>query len=535
MIVPRYYQQEAVDALWSYFTDHGGNPVVAMPTGTGKSLVIAMFIRAALKAWRRQRILVLTHVKELIEQDYAKLLELWPTAPAGIYSAGLARREVCDVTFAGISSVAKKPELFSPVDLVLVDECHLVSAKEDTSYRHFIKLLKADNPALKVVGFSATPFRLGQGRITDGGLFTDIAYDMTGVEPWNRLVAEGYLAPLIPKRTGTGFDLSEVSIQRGDYNLAELNQAVDREEITRQALTEMLACAGDREHWLIFAAGVEHSDHVAAMLAKEFGVPAASIHSKLGGTERDQRIADFKAGRVRAAVNNNVLTTGFDFPAIDLIGMLRPTTSPGLWVQMLGRGSRPAPGKTDCLVLDFAGNTKRLGPVNDPVIPKARGKGPKGEAPVKICPACDCYNHTRATHCVACGAEFTAKNNLAANADTRALVVGDLPEVDEFAVDAVFYAAHHKAGAPPSLKVTYRCGLRQFSEWVCLEHTQAQFARHKARQWWRQRSGGAEPPETVADAMRELTALAKPTAIRVWHNRKHPQVMAAAFEGTFPE
>jgi DNA repair protein RadD len=530
MIVPRYYQTEAVDALFSYFEGKDGNPVIAMPTGTGKSLVIALFIKAALSAYRQQRILVLTHVKELIEQNCRKLFELWPTAPAGIYSAGLDRREVCDVTFAGIASVAKKPELFGRVDLVLVDECHLVSAKEDTNYRHFIKLLKADNPLLKVVGLSATPFRLGQGRITDGGLFTDVAYDLTGVEPWNRLVAEGYLAPLFPKRTGTGFDLSEVSIQRGDYNLRELNLAVDREEVTRQALAEMVECSEGRDHWLIFAAGVEHSDHVATMLTEEFDVPAVSIHSKLGDSVRDHRITEFKAGRVRAAVNNNVLTTGFDFPAIDLIGMLRPTTSPGLWVQMLGRGSRPAPGKTDCLVMDFAGNTKRLGPINDPTIPKARGKGPKGEAPVKICPVCDCYNHTRATHCIACGAEFTAKTNLTAVADTRALVVGDLPEVDSFEVTAVHYAVHTKAGSPPSLKVTYLCGLRRFNEWVCLEHVHAPLARHKARQWWRERTGNAEPPDTVAEAMQHLTTLAKPAEIRVWHNRKHPQVMGAVFK-----
>lgn len=528
VLSPRWYQEEARDAVWSYFADGGtGNPVVALPTGTGKSVVIADLLKQILTHYPDQRVIKLTHVKELIQQNANKILEHWPLAPLGIYSAGLGRREHHHkITFAGIASVARKPELFGSIDLVFIDECHLLGPKDGTLYQQFIAGLKAANPDLKVIGFTATPYRLGQGLITDGGLFTDVCYDLTTFDGFNRLIAEGYLCPLVPKRPTSGeLDVSAVKTTGGDFNQHDLQLAVDRDAITDRAIEEMLSQGQSRAHWLVFASGVEHSDHIAEALNAR-GVTAVSIHSKMGDEARDAAIRDWKSGRVVAAVNNNVLTTGIDFPQIDLIACLRPTKSPGLWVQMLGRGTRPYEGKENCLVLDFAGNTARLGPINDPVLPRKKGAKGGGEAPVKCCPVCGTWNHTRASHCISCGAEFTVAVKIQDTASELDILAGEAPKTVTFKVDHVEYEKHQpRDGRPPSLRVLYHCGLRRFSEFVSLENAYG-LVKHKARDWWRERAG-EEPPDTVDEAItpRRQQSLATPTHIKVWINKKYPEIL----------
>lgn len=521
----RYYQAAAIEAVYQYFRSKTGNPILALPTGTGKSVIVAGFIEGVFSAFQGQRILIATHVKELIEQNHEKLLTLWPTAPAGIYSASVGRKDIAPITFVGIQSVSKRASEFGKVDLILVDECHTVSDSSNTQYRLFIEALKVINPQLKVIGLTATPYRLGQGMLTDGGIFHDICYDLTERHAFNRLIAEGYLAPLISKQTAIQLDVSTVAKSGGEYVQKELQAAVDKAPITAAALEEALALGHDRNHWLVFAAGVEHAQHISDML-NLMGVPSAVVTGDLPKLERERILREYKAGKYRAVVNNNVLTTGFDFPGIDMIVMLRPTSSPGLWVQMLGRGTRPHESKKNCLVLDFAGNTRRLGPINDPVIPRKRGKGGGGVAPVRLCPECSTYSHASARVCEQCGYEFPKSIKIEAMASYQSVLADDLPEIVEFDVTSVTYQRHEKAGKPPSLRATYLCGLRRFEEWVCLEHPG--YAGVKARAWWEER-GTTPCPASVTDALTRLHELHAPTKIRVWINTKHPEIMGYDF------
>lgn len=530
----RYYQSEAIEAIYAYFSKMEGNPLVALPTGTGKSIVIGEFVRGVMQAFPGQRIMMLTHVKELIVQNLNKLLELWPTAPAGVYSAGVGRKDShLPITFAGIASVARVASTFQHIDLVLIDEAHLVSNEQDTLYRKFLADLKAINPNIKVIGFTATTYRTGLGSLTNGGLFTDICYDLTTMEAFNRLVAEGFMAPLIPKRTAMEYDTSGVKIRGGEFAQQDLQEAVDKEALTYAACAETVQLGHDRKHWLIFAAGIAHAEHVASAL-ESMGIPTVVIHSKMGEDARDAAIADFKAGKYRAAVNNNVLTTGFDFPAIDLIAVLRPSKSTGLWVQMLGRGTRPSPetGKTNCLVLDFAGNTRRLGPINDPVIPKAKGEKADGMAPVRICEACGTYNHASARSCIACGTEFPRELRIKQTAYSDALMRESpnggpaMPVVSTFDVDRLTYAEHVRPGKPPAIVVHYYCGLRRFKEYICLEHPG--YASKKSREWWRARSPN-NPPETTLEALGRLGELSTPARIRVWVNTAYPEIKGVEY------
>jgi DNA repair protein RadD len=520
----RWYQIEAINSIYKYFEHNTGNPVIAMPTGTGKSHVISGFVESVLRQWPYQRILISTHVKELIQQDYNKLIDAWPLAPAGIYSAGLGQKDThFPITFGGIASIVRNVEAFGHIDLFIVDEGHLVSDNDSSMYQQVIAKLRARNPKLKVICLSATIFRLGMGLLTQGKIFTDICYDLTGVEPFNRLIAEGYLVPLIPKRTKTTLDVSNVGLQQGEYNQAQLQRAVDKEEVTYAALKESMEIAHDRKSWLCFATGIDHTEHVARML-NALGISATFVHSKIAADERDKRIKLFKDGLVRAMVNNNILTTGFDYPGIDYIMVLRPTLSPVLWVQMLGRGTRPKPGfKDNCLVGDFAGNTRRLGPINDPRIPNPKDKT-KGVAPIKVCEVCGTYNHISVRYCVGCGTEFNFAVKIEGSAATDALIKADLPVVETFDVHHVVYNRHLKEGSFPVIQVQYHVHGRKkpIVEWVCLEHSGV--IGKKARDWWRKRHF-SEPPETTDAALQLQSQLRLPKRIRVHTNLKYPEVL----------
>jgi DNA repair protein RadD len=559
MIQERWYQDEAVTSIWDYFKEGGqGNPVVAMPTGTGKSVVIARFLHSVFNAFPNQKIIVLTHVKELIQQNYEKLLAVWPFAPAGIYSAGLNSREHGKaITFAGIQSVWRRPEVFGRVDLVLVDEVHLVPLENLAMYQAFITALRTVNPHLKLIGFTATPWRLGQGRIIDPverkgeliePLFTDICYDLTSTEAFNRLIAEGYLLPLRPKRTKAVLEADGIHMRGGEFIESELQDFVDaHDELTWAALNEAreVAMAEQRHCWLVFATGIRHANVIGQML-EQLNVTNCVIHSKSGN--RDQDMVRWKGGHTTAAVNNNVLTTGVDNPLIDLIVMLRQTASTVLWVQMLGRGTRPlyapgfdlselggrlaaigASGKRDCRVLDYAGNTRRLGPINDPVIPRRKGQG-GGDAPVKCCDRCDEWVHASVRLCPYCGYEFPFETKLKSEASSQELVRGDDPIVEVFRVDHVTAVEHNKIGKPPSLKLSYYSGLRSiFTDYLLVEH--GGYMTNKARKLWSE-MGGGELPATTAEALRQINQLRMPTHLRVWVNKQYPDILARCYDGT---
>lgn len=550
----RDYQLYGVSAIFNFFKKKPtGNPLVLMPTGTGKSIIITRFLQTVYRNWPGQKIVMCTHVKELIEQNYEKLLRAWPTAPVGLYSAGLNRKDTRQpIIYAGIQSIGKNFHLLGRVDVLIIDEADLVSPTEDTVYRKFIEGLKQTNPRLVVIGLTATAWRLGSGHLIDNennSLFTDIAVDMTTPDAFNWFFDQGYLVPPVPKKTTYELDTTGVHKRGGEYIESELQFAIDRDEVTKKALDEAILLGRERHCWLIFCTGVEHSIHVADAL-NALGIPTAAVHSKLSSEERRTALQDFKAGRLRAVTNNNVLTVGFDHPPIDMIVILRPSASSRLWVQMLGRGTRPvyadgfdlttkegrfaaihASGKTNCLVLDFAGNSRTLGPINDPVVPGRKGTK-SGDAPIKICENCGIYNHASVRFCIYCGKEFVFKTKLKAEASTAELVKRDIVQIiEQFKVTHVTFLKHEKAGKPPMLKVGYSCeGFRAFYEYILLQHEG--FAQRRAHMWWRVRAEGKTPPETVDEAITRLEELKLPTHIRVWVNKDFPEILDACFDGT---
>jgi DNA repair protein RadD len=524
MLTLRPYQNAAISSIYGYFQNNTGNPLVVIPTAGGKSLVMAAFIEGVLKAWPDQRILIVTHVRELIAQNHAEMIGLWPDAPAGIYSAGLGKREAqARVLFAGIQSIHRRAREIGHTDLVLIDEAHLIPGKSSTMYRRFLDALSAINPALKVIGLTATPFRLDLGMLHDGknALFTDIAYEA----PVRDLIDQGFLSPLVSKQPATRLDVSKVGTRAGDFIARDLAAAVDQEATTRAAVSEIIEYGKDRKSWLAFCSGVDHARHVAEEFQRR-GFTCRTIFGDTPKDERDAIIAAFKRGEIRALASMGVLTTGFNAPAVDLIALLRPTQSAGLYVQMVGRGTRLAPGKENCLVLDFAGNVRRHGPI-DLVRPKRPGENGGGEAPTKVCPMCESIVALSATECPDCGYEFPAREvKIAPTAATLPVLS---PKASQWLqVSGVSYSRHDKRGGRPSLKVTYSCGLATYSEWVCFEHQG--YARQKAADWWRKRAPGQPVPLGVNEAIAQASRLMRPSEISVRPSGRYFEISGYRFD-----
>ena len=463
----REYQQRSIDMLYAWFEAGGrGNPCLVLPTGSGKSHIVAALCKDALQNWPETRVLMLTHVKELIEQNAEKMRLHWPGAPLGIYSASIGRKELGEpITFAGIQSVRNKAEELGHIDLVLIDECHLVNHNQEGGYRTLLADLQAINPALRVVGLTATPYRLGHGLITDApAIFADL------IEPVSieELVLRGYLSKLRSKVTEARLDVSGVKKRGGEYIEADLQRAVDTADQNDAVVREVIARAGDRKAWLFFCTGVAHAQHVAEVL-QEYGIASACVTGDTPKAERSAILAAFKAGKLRALTNANVLTTGFDYPDIDLIAMLRPTMSPSLYVQMAGRGMRTKSHTDHCLVLDFAGVVEMHGPITAVQPPKKAGSG-NGEAPVKVCDNCAELCPISARSCPACGFAFPEPK-----VKTFTLRSDDIMgiEASEMTITSWNWRKHvSKASGKEMLAVTYYGALsdKPITEYLPINH-----------------------------------------------------------------
>ena len=390
----RPYQQAAVDATLQHFRETDDAAVIVLPTGAGKSLVIAELARLA-----RKKILILAHVKELVEQNHGKYESYG--LQGSVFSAGLKRKtKDRQVTFASVQSVGANIETFSEeYSLLIIDECHRVSSLEESQYQTIIQQLKQHNPHLKVLGLTATPYRLGMGWIyqyhyrgftrnqADADShkpFVKCIYDL----PLNYMINKGFLTPPnIIDAAVSQYDFSSLTENKfGNYVEKDVNQLLTKYRRVTQAITEQVEqLAEKRQGVMIFAATVSHAKEIYSYLPK---ANTALITGELGQEQRDSYIQRFKAKQLKYLVNVSVLTTGFDAPHVDFIAILRPTQSVSLYQQIVGRGLRLSEGKKDCLIIDYAGNNV------DIHHPEVGEKKPSPDLqPVQVfCPACGFAN-----------------------------------------------------------------------------------------------------------------------------------------------
>ncbi|MBL9000897.1 MAG: DEAD/DEAH box helicase family protein [Phycisphaerae bacterium] len=499
----RPYQSEAIAAVYEHLRARDDNPCVVIPTGGGKTPVIATICRDAVTHWSG-RVVILAHVKELLEQAADKLRLIASDVPVGIYSAGLKRKDLgYAVTIAGIQSIWKKACDLGPVDLIIVDEAHMVPAEDDGMYRQFIADAKVVNPHVRIIGLTATPYRLKSGPICAAeNILNHVCFEV-GVR---ELIVQGFLSPLRTKAGLQKVSTDDLHVRAGEFVASEVEDLMDKDALVESACAEIVEHTKDRKATLIFASGIRHGQHIVEVLKAKHGVKCGFVSGDTPAGARSAILGRFRSGELRYLCNMNVLTTGFDAPHIDCVALVRPTMSPGLYYQMVGRGFRLHPGKADCLVLDFGGNVLRHGPV-DAVRLDTFDRG-EGEAPAKECPQCQALIAAGYQTCPQCGHQFPEPNKQKheAQASTEGILSGQTTR-EEHHVSETTYHVHMKRSdpsAPLTMRVEYRVGFNHyFREWVCFDHTG--YARTKAEAWWRARSvepvpGGTEEAVEMAKA-----------------------------------
>ena len=494
----RDYQQEAIDACYNYLRNNKDNPCIVAPTGAGKSLIIASICKDAVIKWK-SRVLVLSHVKELLQQNADKLHRLAPEVDFGIYSAGLKSRDTKEpVIIAGIQSVYERACELGRFDLVIIDESHLIPPSGDGRYQTFLKTAKLVNPKIRVIGLTATPYRMTTGLLCGPeNILNNICYDI-GIK---RLIKEGYLCPIFTKVPEHEIDTSRLHIKHGEFDSKEVSELFEDDLNVYDICRDVIKRAVGRHSILIFCARVEQAKKVIKELQKQTGEEAALITGDTPAKERAEIIARFRnestgliqeVEPLRWLVNVNVLTTGFDAPNIDCIVLARPTASPGLYAQMVGRSLRICDGKTDGLILDYGENIKRHGPI-DAINVKARNNN-NGPAPVKTCPKCQLVLHAAVSTCPECKHEFPRDERtgklIDPNASEDGILSGQETE-DEYDVVSIHYQDYRNKnwqdGNPVTLKITYEIGINNYeSQWVCPEHDG--YAGEKFVEWWNKRS-----------------------------------------------
>lgn len=495
MLELRPYQRESCEAVWNCFKSRAGNPVICLPTGSGKSVCVAELCRAAVQDYAG-RVIVLQHRKELISQNAEKIRMLLPEIPIGIYSAGLNRSQINeDIIVAGIQSVHKRAAEFGRRHLVIIDEVHLVQKDGEGMYRTFLEDLRELNPRLKLIGLTATPYRTGEGSIcSQDGLFQKICYEAK----LPALIEQGYLCPIVSTSADASVDTSKLHRRAGEFVAAEMERLFESGDNVARACCEIVAKCARRRSVMVFCAGVLHAEQVATYLEKLTGERVGVVTGESSSLERAAALSDFRSQLLRWLVNVSVLTTGFDAPVIDAIAVLRATASPGLFAQICGRGLRTHPNKADCLILDFGENVKRHGPLDSPEYGKQSQRRQAGVdlqpgEPGKECPGCG-EKVANSTRKCACG--FIFPINHQETADGEPILV--TPQ--KYIVIGVHMNRHRKRGGgpdtPDTLRVTYTCepidgggdlSETEISEWVCLEHS-AGFARTRANLWWQAHS-----------------------------------------------
>ena len=403
----RDYQQDAVSATIKHFQKSNESAVIVLPTGSGKSLVIAELARLA-----KRKILVLTHVKELVEQNHLKYESFGLTA--GIYSAGLKQKVTHrQVTFASIQSAARNLNDFSEsYSLIIIDECHRVNLpsqddgqleksgqEQDESstnqYQQIIQQLMQVNPTVKLLGLTATPYRLGMGwiyqkhyrgmvRSEQKRPFEHCIYEL----PLRYLIKKKYLTPpTLVDATIEHYDFSALRENpSGEYNPTDVNHLLSKNHrVTKGIIEQVIELSEKRQGIMIFAATVDHAKEIYSYLPQDH---SALVTGATDSKERDDLIKAFKQKDIKYLVNVSVLTTGFDAPHVDMIAILRPTQSVSLYQQIIGRGLRLSDNKKDCLVIDYTGNDFDL------YQPEVGEKKPNSQSqPVQVpCPSCDFPN-----------------------------------------------------------------------------------------------------------------------------------------------
>ena len=402
-MIPRDYQQAAVDAARAKTATHG-NTMLVLPTGSGKTAIAGFYIGEEAAEQRDASFLVLQHTDELIEQNRSAIGTVTglPTSIVKAEQDDWSGR----IVFGSVQTLGRsnRRERMGAISHLVIDECHR-SASE--SYQNIIAHARSLNPEVKLLGLSATPGR-GDGRSLRK-TFSNVGYQLK----IGTLIARGLL---VPPRTFTidlGIDdeLAGIDATAGEFDMRQADRVLNRALLNETVVAHWKERAGDRRT-IFFCATVAHAGAVAAAF-RATGVTAQTISGEMPARDRADLIARFTCGDMQVLTNCMVLTEGFDSQPVGCIGILRPMLHKGTFIQAIGRGLRrvdperfPGIVKTDCIVLDFAGAALRHGTIEQDISLDDDKQGGAGEAPYKCCPSCEAELPLATMLCPFCGHAF---------------------------------------------------------------------------------------------------------------------------------
>jgi len=393
-----------------------------------------------------------------------------------------------------------------------------VPTKNEGMYLQLFDELKKFNPYIRIIGLSASPWKL-DGPLVGEGIFDDIFYKIE----IKTLLDEGFLSRLITPKTSAQVDSSKIKVSKaGEFNEKALQEMMDDDYLTDAAIDDALNHGRDRKSWLVFCSGVSHADHVCERLNAR-GIQSAVISGYTPQDERDRLISLFKSHKLKCLVSVEVITTGFNAKNADLLIILRSTKSSGLWLQILGRGMRTHPDKNDCMVLDYGENIERFGPIEFIEAPPKKMKG-SGSAPIKQCWQCEQPVPASLTECPHCGALFAMQT--APSHGTQASTASILTEYKEPSwkvVDSI-NARNYKSkkSGKNTLRINFQCGIMTYSDWRPVEGNKG--IQDRFKQFWMSTTGGNLAPSTIDEAVKRIGEL-KISELLIDENGKYPKIV----------
>jgi DNA repair protein RadD len=571
-VILRPYQEEAVQAIMESMVKDRFL-LLQMATGAGKTIVFCELIKRILEQYQ-MRICVLAHRRELVQQNADKLLKVWPDAPVGIACASLNGNANLDapVVVGSIQTLANRLGSTAPFHLVIVDEAHRIpSVNKPSQYLSFLGTMQSYFPDLRVLGVTATPFRLGLGYIygdkckRDARPWFDRLHYRIGIQELQDL---GFLCGIRAKEArNIDSDLRGISKSGGDFNLGELSDLMSREIHVGSAVQAYREYGEGRQHVVVFCCTIDHAAKVKDAFASS-GYVSGIVHSELSLDDRDRTLGEYEAGRINVLVNVGVLQEGWDSPKTDCIILCRPTMSPALYVQQIGRALRIHPGKEDMLILDLSGNITRHGSPDAPkiIIPgtaESKDSSTSDGAGVKKCPKCKEYCGSRMSECPSCGYLFVIEQHESVQMRDVKWKRPEVLSLDVSSIEPSYFTSkagnkmlklsiltdirniqhnpihRHCKKCKSSELMTFtlteniihhgkytcsKCGL--FNFWVSkpipvslyhfldIEGNASGYGRMKAKAWWRQ-FGDDPVPETISEALGRWDELELPDSIRV--------------------
>ena len=540
----RPYQEECLESIMGAIP-HDRHILVQAATGSGKTIIFCELIRRLLSDWPHIKIGILAHRRELITQAHLKLLKVWPEAPIGIACASLGGPVDTDrpVVIGSIQTLIGRAETTSPFDLIIIDEAHrLGPINQASQYAEWLGTMKRYNPEVRILGVTATPFRLGHGYIygsvckpDNQNLFEALHYRV-GIKD---LQAHGFLCGYRAKEAERiERDLASVKVS-GDYNIKDLSDVMSREQHVGSAVKALRDYGQDRKRAVVFCVTIDHAKRVSGAFG-DAGFSSAAVHSDMPMPQRDMILRNFESGKIRVLCNVGVLTEGWDSPAVDCILLCRPTKAPSLYVQMVGRGLRPHPDKADVLILDLSDNCRTHGDPDSPCV-GIPGKPIKQVAPTKSCPQCMEIVPAGAAACRGCGYVWPQQvielNGSAQMRDVKWSAV-EKPKPITVEIERGETSRYVSKAGNDMLKLKLTCqhdgslGTIHLNHFFMFDQAAHEYALRKSRSTWKMLTG-SDPPASTAEADERGFELmeALPSHIEIIENGKYWNVHSWKAEG----